>query len=90
MIFPFKKKGFLYKSLCSYVVVLSLYLLKFIHSYIKFFPTLFTNTPKEKKFFIHILSLYYPQIGGDVLNKLTKNHISHYPILTKTIPITTK
>ena len=39
MIFSFKEKGFPRKFLCSYVVVLLLYLLKFIHSYIEFFPT---------------------------------------------------
>ena len=37
MVFPFKEKGFPCKSLCSYVVVLLLCLLKFIHSYIEFF-----------------------------------------------------
>ena len=39
MIFPFKEKGFPRKSLYSCVVVLPLYLLKFIHIYIEFFPT---------------------------------------------------
>ena len=38
VVFSFKEKGFPCKSLCSYVVVLLLYLLKFIHSYIEFFP----------------------------------------------------
>ena len=53
MIFPFKKKGFPRKSLCSCVVVLLLCLLKFIHNYIKFFPTnirpfsLYEITPKD-------------------------------------------
>ena len=37
MVFPFKEKGFPRKSLCSCVVELSLYLLKFIYSYIEFF-----------------------------------------------------
>ena len=45
MIFPFKKKGFPRKSLYSCVVVLPLYLLKFIHSYIEFFPNIM-----EKKY----------------------------------------
>ena len=40
MIFPFKKKGFPRKFLYYCVVVLSLYLLKFIYSYVEFFPTL--------------------------------------------------
>ena len=40
MVFPFKEKGFPRKSLYSCVVVLSMCLLKFIHSYIEFFPTL--------------------------------------------------
>ena len=40
VIFYFKEKGFPRKLLCSYVVVLPLYLLKFIHIYIKFFPTI--------------------------------------------------
>ena len=39
MVFPFKDKGFTSKSLCYCVVVLPLCLLKFIHSYIEFFPT---------------------------------------------------
>ena len=39
MVFPFKEKEFPHKSLCSCVVVLPLCLLKFIHSYIEFFPT---------------------------------------------------
>ena len=53
MIFPFKEKGFPRKSLCSCVVVLLLCLLKFIHNYIKFFPTnirpfsLYEITPKD-------------------------------------------
>ena len=40
VVFPFKEKGFPRKSLCSYVIVLLLCLLKFIHNYIEFFPTL--------------------------------------------------
>ena len=39
VIFPFNEKGFSCKSLYFYVIVLPLYLLKFIHSYIEFFPT---------------------------------------------------
>ena len=38
MVFPFKEKGFPHKFLCYCVVVLPLCLLKFIHSYIEFFP----------------------------------------------------
>ena len=34
MVFPFKEKGFLRKFLCTYMVVLLLCLLKFIHNYI--------------------------------------------------------
>ena len=37
MIFPFKEKGFPRKSLYSCVIVLPLYLLKFIHCYIENF-----------------------------------------------------
>ena len=37
--FSFKEKGFVCKSLCFCVVVIPLCLLKFIHSYIEFFPT---------------------------------------------------
>ena len=48
MVFPFKEKGFPHKSLCSYMVVLLLCMLKFIHSYIEFFPT-FPNTIINKK-----------------------------------------
>ena len=39
VVFPFKKKGFPLKSLYSCVIVFPLCLLKFIHSYIEFFPT---------------------------------------------------
>ena len=38
MVFPFKEKGFPCKSLSSCMVVLPLCLLKFIHSYVEFFP----------------------------------------------------
>ena len=38
MVFSFKEKGFPHKFLCYYMVVLPLCLLKFIHSYIEFFP----------------------------------------------------
>ena len=39
VIFSFEEKGFSCKSLCFCMTVLPLYLLKFIHSYIEFFPT---------------------------------------------------
>ena len=39
MVFPFKEKEFPHKSLYSCVIVFLLYLLKFIHNYIEFFPT---------------------------------------------------
>ena len=38
--FPFKEKGFPCKFLCFCMVVLPLCLLKFIPSYIEFFPTI--------------------------------------------------
>ena len=40
VVFFFKEKGFLHKFLCSFVIVLLLYLLKFISTCIKFFPTI--------------------------------------------------
>ena len=52
MVFPFKEKGFPRKSLYSCVVVLPLCLLKFIHSYIEFFPT--NNTSHLLLFFFFL------------------------------------
>jgi len=48
VVFPLKEKRFLRKSLCFYVVILLLCLLKFIHSYIEFFPI------KKKIIYIYI------------------------------------
>ena len=55
MIFPFKEKRFPRKSLYSCVVVLSLYLLKFIHNYIEFFPTK-CNLKKNSTIYSHSLT----------------------------------
>ena len=41
--FPSRRKGFLCKFLYSYVIIFSLYLLKFINSYIEFFPIHFAS-----------------------------------------------
>ena len=58
MIFPFKEKGFPRKSLCFCVVVLPLCLLKYIHSYIEFFPTYGTTSKIAKMFQDEVKHIY--------------------------------
>ena len=58
VVFPFKEEGFPRKSLCSCVVVLPLYLLKFIHSYIEFFPTLPTLYLLSKSYRFLVWSIF--------------------------------
>ena len=47
VVFSFKEKRFLCKSLYFCVAVLSLYLLKFIDSYVEFFPSVYIETVKK-------------------------------------------
>ena len=59
MVFPFKEKELPHKFLCSCVVVFPLCLLKFSHSYIKFFPTILSH--QESKFDDLILASRQPR-----------------------------
>ena len=69
LIFSYKEKEFLRKSLCFCMVMLLLYLLKFIHSYIEFFPTTTASNNYTQEEYDFIMGAMYPNLGHQKLKE---------------------
>ena len=66
VVFPLNEKGFPCKSWCSYVIMLLLCLLKFVHSYIQFFSTCWTHRLALKVTTLLNLKLYWVGLALDI------------------------